>query len=502
MLMNNGIISLIIVSSLLAMTGTPNKSVTSVHASTINTYDFENISEKESVEFVLSHDIAIPTKLKESKNLGRITKSIVNTVINNYDCSFAYSYGAMQRYAEDIKNAIQCTYYFSNKKENLIRDAYTLQYNTVKDSNGNWVTSGGAWNSRWYNYNCYAYSIHRNEETPFYPSWPYIQYQPGNMSGSGDFGSSDSIDDLATIVKNDLEAIGYTNVILSASIPTITNSQELICVRMCEEDYHFMRYDLETNSWYHKPGSTAVLKYNYTPNNNILWYCEYSYEGEEGSDYSPIYDSDIVFIKYNKNRVDISASTYNLSGSVNVNQGKDSILEINNSTNGARYQISLSSSYAIETELYDYDMTLLNTYSGSNFSFYKFLSNERYYLKMNYSSNNALGSITYNISHYHSYDSPYLWWSLTQHRSTCVCGSTQLEPHVVAPGSYNFGDQTAQCILCGGPASFGIWPASTSSLPTSSNGSYICPNGVIVLVEEDIQAYLDGILIFNYLNSN
>lgn len=62
MLMNNGIISLIIVSSLLAMTGTPNKSVTSVHASTINTYDFENISEKESVEFVLSKKNSIKRK--------------------------------------------------------------------------------------------------------------------------------------------------------------------------------------------------------------------------------------------------------------------------------------------------------------------------------------------------------------------------------------------------------------------------------------------------------
>lgn len=30
----------------------------------------------------------------------------------------------------------------------------------------------------------------------------------------------------------------------------------------------------------------------------------------------------------------------------------------------------------------------------------------------------------------------------------------------------------------------------------STNGSYILPNGVIVLVEEDIESYLDGTLEF------
>ncbi len=33
-------------------------------------------------------------------------------------------------------------------------------------------------------------------------------------------------------------------------------------------------------------------------------------------------------------------------------------------------------------------------------------------------------------------------------------------------------------------------------LPHTQNGSYILPNGVIVLVEEDIEAYMAGNLIF------
>ena len=540
MLKNKSIISLIIVSSLLAITGTLAKHVTSVYAANSETYDFANFSEKESVDFVASHGIVIPSKIIESQNLGRITKSIIDAVVDDYDCTFAYSYSEMQRYAEDIKEAIRGSYSFSNKNENPSRSTYTLQYNTVKDSNGNWVTSGGAWNSRWSNYNCYAYSIHRNEETPFYSSGFYIQYQPGNMSGTGGFDSSDSICDLATVVKNDLEAIGYTNVVLSTSIPSITNSQELICVRMCEEDYHFMRYDLETNAWYHKPGATAILKYNYVPNNNALWYGEYSVNGSEYSN-ALTYDSDIYFIKYDKNKISISNSTSNLSSSLYVNQGKDSILEIENSTYNQFYEITVSSSYSVTAELYDVEMGLIDTYSGSNFSFYKSLSNGKYYLKMNYLANNVFGTINIIVSshahsytyaqteyghittcsdcgysvlqshvydqHYciycgaytssHDYDASYFWRNYTQHRANCVCGANRLEGHAVSSGAFVKGNQYATCLLCGGPASMGfVGPLSLNDLPRSANGSFILPNGVVVLVDEDLDAYLNGTLVF------
>ena len=73
--------------------------------------------------------------------------------------------------------------------------------------------------------------------------------------------------------KENLEKMGYTNIFSTPSIQAITDDQELICIRMCEVDYHFMRYDIETNAWYHKPGLTAVLKYNYVPSNNyvVVW---------------------------------------------------------------------------------------------------------------------------------------------------------------------------------------------------------------------------------------
>ena len=73
--------------------------------------------------------------------------------------------------------------------------------------------------------------------------------------------------------------------------------------------------------------------------------------------------------------------------------------------------------------------------------------------------------------------------------------------HVVSSNSFNPGNQYATCLLCGGLASIGfIGPFSLEEYPTSINGSFILPNGVVVLVDEDYDSYLDGTLVFNYPN--
>ena len=41
-----------------------------------------------------------------------------------------------------------------------------------------------------------------------------------------------------------------------------------------------------------------------------------------------------------------------------------------------------------------------------------------------------------------------------------------------------------------------------NGLPRSANGSFILPDGVIVLVDEDIEAYFAGTLEFNYPDDN
>ncbi len=153
----------------------------------------------------------------------------------------------------------------------------TLQDSLVQNESGNWVSSDGKWNSRWANYNCYAFAIERFETPNTYSTDK--QYQPGDMCQSQSNIDYQSANFIANIVKQDLVAIGYSesSILISTTLPTISNNQELICVRTAIPslfngwDYHFMRYDSKTNAWYHKPGPTAVLKYKYTPSNNRNW---------------------------------------------------------------------------------------------------------------------------------------------------------------------------------------------------------------------------------------
>lgn len=71
-------------------------------------------------------------------------------------------------------------------------------------------------------------------------------------------------------------------------------------------------------------------------------------------------------------------------------------------------------------------------------------------------------------------------------------------PHAVEQG-------TTTCIQCGGQADIGINPYSLNTntvLIVSENGSYILPNGIIVLVKEDIQDYLENTLVFQIKKNN
>ena len=97
--------------------------------------------------------------------------------------------------------------------------------------------------------------------------------------------------------------------------------------------------------------------------------------------------------------------------------------------------------------------------------------------------------------HVHEY-TEYEYYSNTQHIEKCACGAvgTYLSAHTVRSGIGRF----KECILCGGTVDTFSGPnqlESTVNMVTA-NGSYILPNGVIVLVDEDIEAYLNGTLVF------
>lgn len=98
----------------------------------------------------------------------------------------------------------------------------------------------------------------------------------------------------------------------------------------------------------------------------------------------------------------------------------------------------------------------------------------------------------------HNYTGNYLWVNLANHKSNCICGEYKLLPHAVLEGSYENGVTIATCYVCGGDAQIGfdIWPNNYQRKVTN-NGSYILPNGVIILVEEDVELFMQGKLTFN-----
>ena len=300
-----------------------------IHAKTLSKieYDFNRITEEDSIEFVAHYNITIPTILQKKHSVGHVTRKIIQLVYNNSNYVFAYNYEAMQEYANSIKKTLSDNYVLN---DGIQRSRYLLQYSKVKDENGNWVNTGGAYKGEWDTYNCYAYAINRKESLPFYATT--FKYQPGDMadddydpSAINVFEDCETIFDLAELVEKDLLAMGYSNITISSSLPTVNSSQELICVRMGEEDYHFMHYSQADGAWYHKPSATAVLKYNSVPQNSLIWNNERSRNGVEYSPYLT-YNSPILFIRYNKNLVNISSSTSNLTYYLDIATGKDSIL--------------------------------------------------------------------------------------------------------------------------------------------------------------------------------
>jgi hypothetical protein len=171
---------------------------------------------------------------------------------------------------------------------------------------------------------------------------------------------------------------------------------------------------------------------------------------------------------------------------LNINDGKDSILEIDSSSN-TNYIFNITSSNSIKMCIYDDEMELIETHTGTNIQFSKDMLNKKYYLKFNYINVSSFGNVLININaHNHSYTT-YRTYSTTQHKATCSCGTYILQYHIV-----NTEDMT-RCVLCNGlVSSSGITPLSLIKNYITENGSYLLSNGIIVLVSIDYEKYLSG----------
>ncbi len=389
-------------------------------------YDFPNFSEADSMAFVEECGITIPNSFLNYEELPTFTRKLILKSYNEPDVPFPYNAYDTQSYAEDIRLAVRAHMNLENLPATISTSIYTLQYNTVMDSEGNWVTSGGAYDIRWFNYNCYAYSIKRAETSPYYSTGR--QYQPGDMSyNQGEtryvFKAGDSVNTVANVIRNDLIEMGYSNITFSSSIPTITSSQELICVRVGDEDYHFMRYDSETNAWYHKPGSYAVLKYNYVPSNDLIWYCETSYFGNETL-WDNFYDSEIIFISYSKNLLTANST---VTSREYIQSNKDVFCEITSTATGM-FKVELNSNYTFEYELYDEDFYIITYGQGTDVDEYLEMTGGTYYLRMNFCTNTSLDYIDVSVAPHTAHTFTYQPATTNNtHIVSCPCGYERTE---------------------------------------------------------------------------
>ena len=104
----------------------------------------------------------------------------------------------------------------------------------------------------------------------------------------------------------------------------------------------------------------------------------------------------------------------------------------------------------------------------------------------------------------HSYTHHYENYSSTHHEAYCECGASVLDFHAANfMQSYIFnGHIYAPCIFCsatldlGGNGPIIPVPGSINQMVTD-NGSYIMPNGIYVIMEEDLEAFLSGTLVFH-----
>ena len=118
-------------------------------ANTVEAYDFANFSETDSMNFIADCGIHIPEDLLSLDELAIFTKNLILRAYSNPDTPFFFNYDKTQQYAEDIRAAVKAHMPLSRIRTLSTDTTYALQYNTVMDTTGNWVTSGGYWHPNW-----------------------------------------------------------------------------------------------------------------------------------------------------------------------------------------------------------------------------------------------------------------------------------------------------------------------------------------------------------------
>ena len=214
------------------------------------------------------------------------------------------------------------------------------------------------------------------------------------------------------------------------------------------------------------------------------------------------YNDKIYSLNYNSN---IIISNENISN--------DMFIKLLNERQ-INYNFSISTANDIDITLYDsnfnkVDISITSNNNDNVKEFNKILPVGTYYLKADFTNDNSSNSI--NIvkkgeSHTHSYELKY--YNYKWHKLTCECKDTtgDVSVHTILQSEI-VNNRYAKCLGCKQRLDLNkdmalIGGMNSLTTKMSKNGSYILPSGIIVLVNEDLDAYLNNTLIFYNVGSS
>ncbi len=166
------------------------------------------------------------------------------------------------------------------------------------------------------------------------------------------------------------------------------------------------------------------------------------------------------------------------------------------------YSFSINKDFGWIVQLFDSDFNLIEEISDVN-GFYStdaLLNSGTYYVRIkNLGTTDENFRLIISPNHTHDY-SEWTYYSSTQHVCCCsLCNETGTTYGVHATKQSLIAGNNATCFVCGFAFSLddGFGQIIHQNVQkVSVNGSYILPNGIIVLVDEDVEAYLNGTLVF------
>lgn len=247
-----------------------------------NKIQLSSLSEAECRQFLWEHGVAIPEELEDIS-----VKGIFALMEQDPNCIICVNTSTQNAFLEKLRLVVKEYYNLSFTSTYVSPRTSSLRYSTVYDWDEDTMPS----------YNCYAFAIGRTDGF----------WQPGDFSG-GSYVHTAGVYEVAQVIKADLqEGLGYSCVKITGTRPESTagwvnviafrkdTTLDFININLQPyNDFHFAK--LTNEGWLHKPGRTAVLKFNNAPTNSVEWFSE----GYNGSYHitNDTYDSDIVYFSY------------------------------------------------------------------------------------------------------------------------------------------------------------------------------------------------------------